>query len=123
MTKLNNKLHWTTVYSEKLLLSVIGLLTMIAAGQQVYDMWLLQRVELADLFLLFIYAEVVGMVGAFFVSKRIPVVIPIIIAMTALCRLIILQGKESDPLTLAVEAIAILVLAAAVYIWKRSESI
>ena len=88
MARLDNQLHWTTVYSEKLLLSIIGLLTMIAAGQQVYDMWLLKRVELADLFLLFIYTEVVGMVGAFFISKKIPVVIPIIIAMTALCRLI-----------------------------------
>ena len=122
MARLDNQLHWTTVYSEKLLLSIIGLLTMIAAGQQVYDMWLLKRVELADLFLLFIYTEVVGMVGAFFISKKIPVVIPIIIAMTALCRLIILQGKESDPFTLAVEAVAILILATAVYIWKRSDN-
>ena len=122
MARLDNQLHWTTVYSEKLLLSIIGLLTMIAAGQQVYDMWLLKRVELADLFLLFIYTEVVGMVGAFFISKKIPVVIPIIIAMTALCRLIIHQGKESDPFTLAVEAVAILILAAAVYIWKRSDN-
>ena len=122
MARLDNQLHWTTVYSEKLLLSIIGLLTMIAAGQQVYDMWLLKRVELADLFLLFIYTDVVGMVGAFFISKKIPVVIPIIIAMTALCRLIILQGKESDPFTLAVEAVAILILAAAVYIWKRSDN-
>ena len=121
--KIDDKLHWTTVYSEKLLLAVIGCLTMIAAGEQIWDMWCLKSVQLADLFMLFIYTEVLGMVGSFFVSRKIPVVLPIIIAMTAMCRLIILQGKESDPLTLAVEAAAILVLAGAAYIWKASEKV
>ena len=123
MASIDDKLHWTTVYSEKILLAVIGGLTMIAAGEQIWDMWCLKSVQLADLFMLFIYTEVLGMVGSFFVSRKIPVVLPIIIAMTAMCRLIILQGKESDPLTLAVEAAAILVLAGAAYIWKASEKV
>tara|TARA_B100001109_G_C18851023_1_gene469283 strand:- start:1153 stop:1557 length:405 start_codon:yes stop_codon:yes gene_type:complete len=123
MASIDDKLHWTTVYSEKTLLAVIGGLTMIAAGEQIWDMWCLKSVQLADLFMLFIYTEVLGMVGSFFVSRKIPVVLPIIIAMTAMCRLIILQGKESDPLTLAVEAAAILVLAGAAYIWKASEKV
>ena len=123
MGSIDKKLHWTTVYSEKTLLAVIGVLTMIAAGEQIWDMWCQRSVQLADLFMLFIYTEVLGMVGSFFVSRKIPIVLPIIIAMTAMCRLIILQGKESDPLTLAVEAGAILILAAAAYIWKASEKV
>lgn len=123
MASIDDKLHWTTVYSEKTLLALIGCLTMIAAGEQVWQMWEGRSVQLADLFMLFIYTEVIGMVGSFFVSRKIPVVLPIIIAMTAMCRLIILQGKDSDPLTLAVEAGAILILAGAAYVWKASEKV
>ena len=60
------------------------------------------KIELADLFLLFIYAEIIGMVGAFYASNRIPVTLPII-AITALCRLIVLHSKEADPLVLVAE--------------------
>ena len=41
--------------------------------------------------------------------------------MTALCRLIILQGKESDPIALAIEAVSILILAIAAYVWCIKE--
>ena len=57
------------------------------------------KVELADLFLLFIYAEIIGMVGAFYISNRIHVTLPTIIAMTALCRLIVLHSKDADPIS------------------------
>ena len=87
----SKKLHWTTTASEKILLGVIGTLTMVAAGLDVYKMIMVHfKIELADLFLLFIYAEIIGMVGAFYASNRIPVTLPIIIAITALCRLIVL---------------------------------
>ena len=82
--KIDEGLHWTTFYSEKLLLAIIGGLTMFAAGIDIYEMILSMKVELGDLFLLFIYAEIVGMVGAFYISNRIPVTLPIIIAMTAI---------------------------------------
>jgi hypothetical protein len=36
-------------------------------------------VNLSDLFLLFIYAEVLGMVGAFYKSHRIPITLPMVI--------------------------------------------
>ena len=64
LDKVNSGLHWTTLYSEKLLLAVIGFLTMFAAGMDIYHMVLNVKVELADLFLLFIYAEIIGMVVA-----------------------------------------------------------
>ena len=110
------QLHWTTVVSEKFMLGVIGILTLIAAGLDIYQMFLLRTVDLADLFLLFIYVEIIGMVGAYYSTHKIPVTFPIVIAITALCRLLILQGKESEPWVLIGSAGAILVLAGAIYI-------
>ena len=121
--KLDKSLHWTTFYSEKLLLAIIGALTMFAAGMDIYNMIIAMKVELGDLFLLFIYAEIVGMVGAFYISNRIPVTLPIIIAMTALCRLIVLHSKEADPWMLIAEAGAIAVLAAATYIMSYKDKL
>ena len=118
------KLHWTTTASEKILLGVIGTLTMVAAGLDVYKMIMVHfKIELADLFLLFIYAEIIGMVGAFYASNRIPVTLPIIIAITALCRLIVLHSKEADPLVLIAEAGAILVLAGAAYMMSLKDKL
>ena len=121
--KLDKNLHWTTFYSEKLLLAVIGALTMFAAGMDIFEMLINMKVELADLFLLFIYAEIVGMVGAFYISNRIPVTLPIIIAMTALCRLIVLHSKEADPLVLVAEAGAIVLLAGAAYVMSMKDKL
>jgi len=121
--KIDKSLHWTTFYSEKLLLAVIGALTMFAAGMDVYEMVLAMHVELGDLFLLFIYAEIIGMVGAFYISNRIPVTLPIIIAMTALCRLIVLHSKEADPWMLIAEAGAIVLLGGAAYIMSYKDKL
>ena len=96
---LNNKLHWTTVISEKLLLAIIGGLTMVAAVLDVMAMIATMKIELADLFLLFIYAEIIGMVGAFYSTSRIPVTLPIIIAMTALITDAINQFASPYPVT------------------------
>ena len=121
---LNNKLHWTTEISEKGLLAVIGALTMVAAGLDIYEMVVVDmKIELADLFLLFIYAEIVGMVGAFYASNRIPITLPIVIAITALCRLIVLNSKEADPWLLVAEATAILVLAGAAYLMSLKDKL
>ena len=110
------QLHWTTVVSEKGMLAVIGCLTLVAAGLDIWDMFLARDINLADLFLLFIYVEIIGMVGAYYSTHIIPVTFPIVIAITAMCRLLILQGKESEPWVLISSAGAIFILAAAVYI-------
>ena len=123
LNKVNSKLHWTTLYSEKALLAVIGFLTMFAAAMDVYHMVVNLKVELGDLFLLFIYAEIIGMVGAFYISNRIPVTLPIIIAMTALCRLIVLHSKEADPWMLIAEAGAIVLLGGAAYIMSYKDKL
>ena len=97
---------------------------MIAAGLDVYQMvWIDMKIELADLFLLFLYAELVGMVGVFYTSNRIPVTLPIVIAITALCRLIVLNSKDADPLVLMAEAGAILVLSVAAYVMSMKDKL
>ena len=121
--KLNQRLHWTTTITEKVMLGGIGGLTVVAALLEVWGMWENKSIELADLFLLFIYTEIVGMVGAYYISNRIPVTLPIIIAMTALCRLIILHSKDADPWVLIAEAGAIVVLAGAAYLMSAKEKL
>ena len=110
--------------TEKALLAVIALLTVVATFEEVVKIYDARSVQLADLLLLFIYTEVLGMIGIFFVSNRIPITLPIFIAMTAISRLIILQGKEMDMSFLVYEAGAILVLAIAVLVvrYKPSET-
>jgi len=120
-TNWDKELHWTTLVSEKLVLAIIGALTMVAVAMEIYELYLARRIELADLFLLFIYAEIIGMVGAFYSSSRIPVTLPIIIAITALCRLVVLSSKDNEPWVLMAEAGAILVLAGAAWIMSHKD--
>ena len=101
-------------FAEKLLLAAIALLAVVATGQEITTIIKNQSVNLADLLLLFIYTEVLGMIGIFFVSKRIPITLPIFIAITAITRLIILQGKDMDMISLLFEAGAILILSLAI---------
>ena len=100
--------------AEKLLLASIALLAMVATGQEILTIIENRSINLADLLLLFIYTEVLGMIGIFFVSKRIPITLPIFIAITAITRLIILQGKDMDMISLLYEAGAILILSLAI---------
>ena len=98
---------------EKILLGIIALLTVIAVLQEIISIYNNGKVQLADLLLLFIYTEVLGMIGIFYVSNKIPITLPLFIAMTAIARLIILQGKGMDPIILLYEAGAILIIALA----------
>ena len=122
-TKIIKGLHWTTVSSERVLLAIIGIATCLAAAQYLFSMFVAREITLADLFLLFIYAEIIGMVGVFYSTNKIPVTLPIIIAITALCRLIIMQGKDTDALMLVGEASAILILSISAYIMSLKDKI
>jgi protein PsiE len=104
---------------EKSFLIIIALFTIAAMGQEVMLLINNRKVELKDLLLMFIYAEVLGMLAAFYASHRIPITIPLFIAMTALSRLIILQGKEGDPSILLYESGAILLIAGACWVVSR----
>ena len=122
-SKITKSLHWTTIVSEKLLLAIIGIATCIASALYIFEMFLAQKITLADLFMLFIYAEIIGMVGAFYSTNRIPVTLPIIIAITALCRLIVMQSKEMDAWVVLGEASAILVLSIAAIIMSIKDKV
>ena len=122
-SKITKSLHWTTIVSEKILLAIIGIATCIASALYIFEMFLAQKITLADLFMLFIYAEIIGMVGAFYSTNRIPVTLPIIIAITALCRLIVMQSKEMDALVVLGEATAILVLSIAAIIMSIKDKV
>ena len=103
----------TITLIEKGLLGLIAILTILATGQELIDIIEAKRVGLADLLLLFIYTEVLGMIGVFYASNKIPITLPLFIAMTAIARLIILQGKEMDASVLIYEASAIAIIALA----------
>ena len=64
---------------EKGLLGVIALLTIVATVQEIF-IYMVGRVNLPDLLLLFIYTEVLGMIGVFYVSNKIPITLPLFIA-------------------------------------------
>ena len=106
-------------FIEKSFLVIIAFFTIAAMGQEVLQLIDSRKVELKDLLLMFIYAEVLGMLAAFYASHRIPITIPLFIAMTALSRLIILQGKEGDPSILVYESGAIILIAGACWIISR----
>ena len=109
--------------SERAILMIIAVATLFATGIALARMSEVLTVNLSDLFLLFIYAEVLGMVGAFYINNRLPVTLPIIIAMTALTRMIILQSKDLDSINIIYEASGILILAAAAYVMSLKDEI
>ena len=100
-------------FAEKGLLVIVALATLFASLVEVKVMVDNGVVTLADLLLLFIYTEVLGIVGVFYKSSKIPITLPLFIAMTALSRLIILKGSGSDPTNILFEAGAILLIALA----------
>tara|TARA_A200000159_G_C7240537_1_gene304362 strand:+ start:398 stop:904 length:507 start_codon:yes stop_codon:yes gene_type:complete len=111
-TKIDELIHLSIMNIEKLLLIFIVAGTVWAACFDIIDMFDTQnKMALSDLFLLFIYAEVLGMIGAFYKDNRIPVTLPLIIAMTALTRMIVLTTKGSDTIDIVYESLGILILA------------
>ena len=81
------------------------------------------KMELADLFLMFIYAEIVGMVGAFYKDNRIPLTLPVIIAITALTRMLVITSKEGEAITIIYESLGILILAISAFILSYKEKL
>ena len=102
--------------AERILLVIISLLTMLAVALELAHFAESGLIRLADLLLLFIYLEVIGMVYAYYATHSVPVTLPVLIAITGITRLIILQGKEAEPSKLLFEAGAVLLLAVALAI-------
>ena len=105
-----------------ILLSVILICTVIAVGIEIKAMFDNQTVTLADLLLMFLYLEVLAMVRIFWDQQSISITLPLLIAITALARFIILQGKEMDPSGLVYEAVAIVLIASAIVLLRLRHS-
>ena len=96
--------------------------TVIAFFLEVKDMYIDQDIELADLLLLFIYIEVIGLVRSYWETRSIRISYPLVIAITALARFIILQDKEGDPTNLLYISGAILIVALATVVIRFRNS-
>ncbi len=104
------------------LLSIILISTVIAVVMEIKNMFLNQSVTLADLLLMFLYLEVLAMVRVFWSQQSISITLPLLIAITALARFIILQGKEMDPSALVYEDVAIILIASSNVILRLRHS-
>ena len=101
---------------EYLGLVVIGLATTVAMYHEVMIMVAAQKVQLADLLLMFLYLEVLAMIGQYFKSGQLPVRFPMYIAMVALARYLILDIKEMTEWRMLAVAAAIFLLTVGVLI-------
>ena len=105
-----------------ILMVIILISTVIAVGIEISKMFQNRSVTLADLLLMFLYLEVLAMVRVFWHQQSISITLPLLIAITALARFIILQGKEMDPAALVYEAVAIVLIAGAIVILRLRHS-
>ena len=96
--------------------------TIIAFLLEVTEMYENRNIELADLLLMFIYIEVIGLVKSYWETRSVRITYPLVIAITALARFIILQDKESDPSNLIYISIAILIVAIATVVIRFRNS-
>ena len=103
---------------EKIVLSILIVCTVIAIGMEIQEMIINLKVTLADILLLFIYIEIIGMIKEYWVSKVIRMSYPLFIAMTALARLIIMGRKDVEPSAYVYESVAILILARAIVVLR-----
>lgn len=104
---------------ERGFLVLVAVMTIIATGTEIWSMVERWVISLGDILLMFLYAEVIAMVSVFYTGTGLPFVYPIFIAITALARLIVLQGKEMDPRNIVLEASAILLLSVAAVVLIR----
>ena len=101
---------------------IVLISTIIAFFLEMKEMYENKDITLADLLLMFIYIEVIGLVRSYWETQSVRITYPLIIAITALARFIILQDKESDPANLIYISLAILIVAIATVIIRFRNS-
>ena len=101
---------------------IVLISTIIAFFLEMKEMYENQDITLADLLLIFIYIEVIGLVKSYWETRAVRITYPLVIAITALARFIILQDKESDPTNLIYISLAILIVAISTVIVKFRNS-
>jgi protein PsiE len=95
-------------------LIVIAIATTVAMYQETMVMVASHRVALADLLLMFLFLEVLAMIGQYFKSGELPVRFPMYIGMVALARYLILDLKEMSEWRMLAVTAAIFLLTIAV---------
>ncbi len=108
-------------YVEKAVLLLVGGLALLAIGQLVLEIFESRMVKLEDVLLIFIFIEIMAMANVYFLRRAVPFTYPMFIAVTALSRLIVLQGKNIDPQNLLYEGAAILLVCAAIFVVRYSQ--
>ena len=116
--KINKYGNRAIVLAESIGLIIIAIATVIAVGIEVTSMISAKTVTLADLLLLFIYLEVLAMVAMYLESGKLPVRMPLYIAIVALARYLILDMKSMDNWRMLAVSGAILLIAIAVLIHR-----
>ena len=106
-------------YLERGMLLLVVLMTLAAAYEEILTVIGTGSVQLGDVLLMFLYTEVIAMVAVFYTGRGQTFVFPIFIAITALARLIVLQGKDMDPTSIVMEAVAIILLAISAVVLLR----
>ena len=101
---------------------IVLISTVVAFFLEMSDMYINRDITLADLLLMFIYIEVIGLVRSYWETRAVRITYPLVIAITALARFIILQDKESDPSNLIYISVAILIVAIATVIIRFRNS-
>ena len=101
---------------------IVLISTVVAFFLEMRDMYINRDITLADLLLMFIYIEVIGLVRSYWETRAVRITYPLVIAITALARFIILQDKESDPSNLIYISVAILIVAIATVIIRFRNS-
>ena len=101
---------------------IVLIATVIAFFLEIHTMYENRNISLADLLLMFIYIEVIGLVRSYWETRSVRITYPMIIAITALARFIILQDKDQDPTNLIYISLAILIVAIATVIIRFRNS-
>ena len=109
------------LYIEKAVLVGVGGLALIGIGQLIYCIYQHGAVRLEDLLLMFIFIEIMAMANVYFLRRSVPFTYPMFIAVTALSRLIVLQGKNIAPENLIYESAAILLVSIAILVIRFSQ--
>ena len=105
-------------YLEWLGLFIITLATLVAIGQEVHSMLVRLAVKLEDILLLFIFLEILTMIGLYFTSGKLPIRYPLYIAIVAIARYITIGMKQMQGMTIITLSLAILILVIAVFIMR-----
>lgn len=106
-------LHWV----EWLVLVLIAVATLVAIGQEMVLMVYQRAVMMHNILLLFIFLEILTMVGLYFQSGKLPIRYPLYIAMVSIARYITISSMtDMDGWTTIGLSIALLVLAMTVLV-------